>query len=525
MYALLRCRGAATVRSPRNALPMNDPSPVQPVRTIGRYALFDEIAAGGMATVHLGRLMGPVGFSRTVAIKRLHSHFAKDPDFSAGFVDEARLVARIHHPNVVPMIDVLTDDGELSLVMEYVEGDSLARLLRTTSALSDDIPLAVISAIVCGTLYGLHAAHDAVDEQGRPLDIVHRDVSPQNILVGTDGVPRLVDFGVAKAAQRIVTTADGQVKGKLAYMAPEQIKQGNVTRQTDVYAAGVVLWELICGKRLFQADNPGHLMSKVLGQAPLAPSEHRKNLPPELDQIVEKALARNTQDRYATARDMAHDLQQLIAPAPPTEVGDWVFGLIPDGITERKRLRAAIESQELSQEPSGYIAGLAIGSATSSPSEDLLTIANNASPTHFGHGQTLPGSTEPLHKEHTGLVIPLVVGLACVAGAIALLLASNAPVLTLPASSDEAAGIVAQSGPENSDRLSSTQLAARSEQDQGGPAAKAGDDHAADAVVEAGATGPSAVSPVAQPKLGASSCPKFYVDGEGIRRVNRKCWK
>src|SRR5690606_22755098 len=245
---------------------MNVASAAEPVRTIGRYALFDEIAAGGMATVHLGRLLGPVGFSRTVAIKRLHSHFAKDPDFSAGFVDEARLAARIHHPNVVPIIAVLPAGGELSLVMDYVEGDSLAKVLRHATTTDETIPLSIASAIICGALYGLHAAHEAVDESGEPMHIVHRDISPQNILVGSDGVPRIVDFGVAKAAQRLQTTAEGQVKGKIAYMAPEQIRQAEISRKSDIYAMGVVLWEALAGKRLFTSENHANLMSKVLAE-------------------------------------------------------------------------------------------------------------------------------------------------------------------------------------------------------------------------------------------------------------------
>ncbi len=325
---------------------MNSAPAATAVRTIGRYALYDEIAAGGMATVHLGRLLGPVGFSRTVAIKRLHSHFAKDPEFSAGFVDEARLAARIHHPNVVPIIDVLSADGELSLVMDYVEGDSLAKLLRQTVSNNTPIPLPILSAIICGSLYGLHAAHEAVDEKGRPMELVHRDISPQNILVGTDGVPRILDFGVAKAAQRLQTTAEGQVKGKVAYMAPEQIRQAAVARTTDVYAMGVVLWETIAGRRLFQSDNPANLMVKVL-EGPLeSPSVYRLDCPPELDAVVFSALNRDVSRRFPTARTFAQALQQCISPAPPTDVSDWINSLAVDGLTDRRRLRARVESHD-----------------------------------------------------------------------------------------------------------------------------------------------------------------------------------
>src|SRR4051812_7390546 len=155
-------------------------------RTVGRYVLYGEIASGGMATVHFGRLSGPVGFSRTVAIKRLHPQFAKDPEFVSMFLDEARLAGRIRHPNVVPTLDVVATDGEVFIVLEYVQGESLSRLARTLRANNEPVPARIAASIVSSVLHGLHAAHEAKDEQGRALGIVHRDVSPQNILVGTD---------------------------------------------------------------------------------------------------------------------------------------------------------------------------------------------------------------------------------------------------------------------------------------------------------------------------------------------------
>ena len=212
------------------------------MRIVGRYALYAEIAAGGMATVHFGRLLGPVGFSRTVAIKRLHPQFAKDPEFVSMFLDEARLAARIRHPNVVPTLDVVATDGELFLVMDYVPGESIARLSRVLRERQETLPIRILSATIAGVLHGLHATHEAKDERGHPLGIVHRDVSPQNVLVGTDGVPRVLDFGVAKAAGRVQTTREGQIKGKLSYMPPEQLGAA-VSRQrtsTRGHALGAV---------------------------------------------------------------------------------------------------------------------------------------------------------------------------------------------------------------------------------------------------------------------------------------------
>src|SRR5258708_3975182 len=198
-----------------------------------------------MATVHFGTLLGPVGFSRTVAIKRLHEQFAKDPEFVSMFLDEARVAARIRHPNVVQTLDVVATEGQIFLVMEYVQGESLSHLVRATRKRGKKIPPKIVATVLAGALHGLQAAHDAKDEHGAPLGIVHRDVSPHNVLVGVDGVSRVLDFGVAKAAGRLQSTRQGQLKGKVAYMAPEQVRGAAVDRQTDVYSAAVVLWETL----------------------------------------------------------------------------------------------------------------------------------------------------------------------------------------------------------------------------------------------------------------------------------------
>src|SRR5579883_227752 len=276
-----------------------------------------------MATIHLGRLLGPVGFSRTVAIKRLHPQYAKDPEFVAMFLDEARLAARIQHPNVVPTLDVVSTDGELFLVMEYVQGETLSRLTRAAREKGERVPPRIATAIMAGVAHGLHAAHEAKDERGNPLGIVHRDVSPQNVLVGVDGVPRVLDFGVAKAAVRLQTTREGQLKGKLAYMAPEQLG-GHVDRLTDIYAVGVILWESLTGKRLYEASNEGQLLQKILRGKPDRPSIHVKDLPQVLDDITLRSLELDPRKRFATAREMALALERSGDLAMSSEVGEWV---------------------------------------------------------------------------------------------------------------------------------------------------------------------------------------------------------
>jgi serine/threonine-protein kinase len=304
--------------------------------------LCDEIAAGGMATVHFGRLLGPVGFSRTVAIKRLHPQLARDPDFVAMFVDEARLAARIRHPNVVPTLDVVATEGELFLVMDYVPGESLSRLLRASRA-SGLVPPRIASAIFCGALHGLHAAHEATDERGKPLGIVHRDMSPQNILIGSDGVPRVLDFGVAMAAGRAQATGPGKIKGKLGYLAPEQVA-GTVTRQSDLFAVAVALWEVLTGKRLFQGDDPRQVIGRILTAEILPPSKLARQLPPGIDAVVMRGLERDPLRRYATAREMAMKLEECIEPASPTQVGQWVDSTAHAALAKRGATLAAIEN-------------------------------------------------------------------------------------------------------------------------------------------------------------------------------------
>ncbi|MBX3231513.1 MAG: serine/threonine protein kinase [Labilithrix sp.] len=312
-------------------------------RAVGRYVLYGELASGGMATVHFGRLSGPVGFSRTVAIKRLHPHFAKDPEFVTMFLDEARLCGRIRHPNVVPTLDVVTVDGEIFIVMEYVAGEALSKLLRTAAQKNVLMPPKVAATIMSSVLHGLHAAHQTKDEHGRELGIVHRDVSPQNVLVGADGTARVLDFGVAKAAGRLQTTRDGQVKGKIAYMPPEQLSGAPVNKQVDIYAAGVVLWEMLTGRRLFDGETEAIVLARALEGTVDPPSSHNAFLEPAIDGIVLRGLARDPEMRYATAREMALAIEQTIGLASPSEVGEWVEMVSGDELARRAQTISAIE--------------------------------------------------------------------------------------------------------------------------------------------------------------------------------------
>jgi serine/threonine-protein kinase len=312
---------------------------------IGRYALFEEIASGGMASVHYGRLLGPDGFSRTVAIKRLHAHLAKDKQFSSMFRDEARVAARIRHPNVVPTLDVVSTTDELFLVMEYVLGEALSRLLRTAGERNERVPPDVAATIIVGVLHGLHAAHEAVDENGAPLGVVHRDVSPQNVMIGLDGTPRIVDFGIASAEGRLAHTREGELKGKLAYMSPEQIAAAPATRLVDVYATAVMFWETLTTERLFASSNDAAVLDRVMHMEVAPPSRVAKEVPRALDPIVLRGLARDPAMRFPTARAMAREIENAVPLAPMSRVAEWVESLAGEALRERAAKVAEIESR------------------------------------------------------------------------------------------------------------------------------------------------------------------------------------
>jgi serine/threonine-protein kinase len=346
---------------------------------VGRYALHGELASGGMATVHLGRLVGPVGFTRAVAIKRLHEQYARDPQFVAMFLDEARLAARVRHQCVVSVLDVVATEGELFLVMDYIHGESLSRLMSAVVAAGERVPPEIASAIGMNLLEGLHAAHEAKSERGEPLHIVHRDVSPQNVLVGVDGIARVFDFGVAKAAGRMQTTQDGSLKGKMAYMSPEQLLNEPVDRRTDIWAAGVVLWEMLAGKRLFFADSAAALVSVVLS-TDVNPPSATSGAPKELDPVLARALAKDKAARYATAREMAVALEHAVRPATPRAVGEWLERVAGEAIQVRAKRVEEMESAAGMQRPttgtvSSKLAALGLESRRADPIAEEPTAA------------------------------------------------------------------------------------------------------------------------------------------------------
>lgn len=310
-------------------------------KRIGAYDVIGKLASGGMATAYISRKTGEAGFERLVVLKRVHPHLLEDPSLRDGLRDEARLAASIHHPNVVPVEDVVEAAGELCLVMPYVESLSLGELVARASEAGKPrgIPAAIASRILLDVLAGLEAAHEAKDLRGEPLAIVHRDVSPRNVLVGSDGEARLIDFGVAKAEGRVTRTASGIMKGTLAYMAPEQLRRREIDRRADVFAAGAVLFEALTGERLFDGKDEADVLIGVLADEIPALSGRVLGATAALDEALAGALARDLDERFPTAQAFAEALERALPPAPAREVASLVERL---GAAELEARRASI---------------------------------------------------------------------------------------------------------------------------------------------------------------------------------------
>jgi eukaryotic-like serine/threonine-protein kinase len=316
-----------------------------PSARIGRYALFEQFAVGGMATVHFGRLDGAGGFSRVVAIKRLLPHLVANREFTDMLLNEARLAARVRHPNVVATLDVVASKGDVLLVLDYVEGEALSTLCRSQAKEKKDfVPMAIAVGIMKDVLHGLQAIHEAVDEKGRALDLVHRDISPPNVLVGVDGVARVLDFGIAKALQHLDESMTGRRMGKMGYMSPEQIKGERLTQRSDVFSAGIVLWELLAMRRLFPADQPEERIESILRGGYPRPSTLRPELPPELDEVVMRALEISPDARFATVAEFSKALEPAARAATRRATSDWVSDLAREALGERTRMVARLEN-------------------------------------------------------------------------------------------------------------------------------------------------------------------------------------
>ncbi len=304
----------------------------------GDYELIEEIASGGMGTVFLAQRRNQIGFHRLHALKVMHPHLVEDPEVSSMFLDEAALASRVHHGNVAAIVDLGVDDGRPYIVMQYIEGCSLSALMRANRG---PAPPTLIASIMLDALDGLHAAHSLIDDDGSPLCLVHRDVSPENILVGIDGIARIADFGIAKARNRITTTQRGVRKGKLLYLTPEQLREDEeLDGRVDVFAAGVVLWNALTGQRLFSADSPAGVMHNIMQAEIPAPSQVEASVPEAFDEICRRALRRERSERYDSAQAMALALRaatvDLGLSMSPSDVGGWVGSVCGEELEARR---------------------------------------------------------------------------------------------------------------------------------------------------------------------------------------------
>jgi serine/threonine-protein kinase len=313
---------------------------------IERYQPCFELATGGMATVYLARVTARAGFDRFVALKRIHPHLVKEPGFIEMFLDEARVASQIVHPNVCSVFDYEALGDCHYIAMEYLMGEPLSRVSHAmqgqTEAPSAERTAYLVARIIADACEGLHAAHELRDSEGEPLNVVHRDVSPQNLFLTYDGAVKVVDFGLVRTAQCLHKTKTGIVKGKFGYLAPEAVSSKAVDRRADVWALGVVLWELVTQQRLFLRDSEADTILAVASADVPPPSTVRPGVPAGLDPIVLKALARDPAERYATARALGRDLIRFIhggtEPVGLSDIAEWMDRLFPGGRARKLQL-------------------------------------------------------------------------------------------------------------------------------------------------------------------------------------------
>jgi hypothetical protein len=279
-----------------------------------RYTLLRRLAVGGMGELLLARAAGARGVQKLVAIKRVRPEYASDPEFVSMFVNEARLAATLDHPNVVRTYDLVEDESAFFMVMEYLHGESLGRLLNAISSRGERVALSHLVTIVLGVAAGLHCAHERRGVDGRPLGIVHRDLSPGNVFITYEGGVKLLDFGIAKATSRTSITIGPSRKGKVSYMSPEQCVGADVDRRSDIFALGVVMWELCTGRRLFRGDNEFAIMNQITTTDAPPPIAFVPELPPMLSDVIVRALSRDPVARFQTAMEL-HDAVESMASA------------------------------------------------------------------------------------------------------------------------------------------------------------------------------------------------------------------
>jgi serine/threonine protein kinase len=400
----------------------------------GKYLLIGEIAAGGMAEVFLAIHKGMEGFIKAVVIKRVLPHLANNPEFMRMFVDEARLEARLEHPNIVRTYEFGEVDGQYFTAMEYLPGEDLSKVLRTLALSKQVMPVHITAGIVSQLCTGLHFAHEFTDVDGRPLNLVHRDVNPANIIITFGGEVKVIDFGVAKSTAS-VETLTGTIKGKIAYMPPEQLLGRDVDHRADVFSVGVVLWEMLTGKRLFRRDSDAATLYAIMNDSIPPPSALRTDVPLQLDRIVARAVARAPADRFDTAEQMAGALDDFMAHTPRFEaraLGARMEELF--GSTRAEAKRSIAQTRSLTRNISSVMKLRSEVRADLAERLDVTVLSQDDATKHgsrhrhaagdqlppAARGPELPNAASGHPRLHRGLLAALtVVMLACITAGLA----------------------------------------------------------------------------------------------------------
>ena len=281
--------------------------------TANSYEILAKLAVGGMAEIFLARGASVAGVSRYVVLKRILRHRASDVHFVRMFLEEARLAAQLQHPNIAQVHDIGRLGDSYFFTMEYVHGETVRALLQLSHRTRRAIPIGCVMTVIAGAAQGLHHAHDRIGMDGRPLGIVHRDVSPSNLMISYEGNVKVVDFGVAKAADRVSETRSGTVKGKISYLCPEQCRGNAVDRRGDLFSLGIVLWEMLTTERLFKRTSDFENMTAIVNDPVPRPSSRRADIPPALDELVLKLLAKRADDRYQTGEELVEAIEAVAA--------------------------------------------------------------------------------------------------------------------------------------------------------------------------------------------------------------------
>ncbi len=419
---------------------------IGPGHVLGRYELLMPIAAGGMAMVWAARLKGTRGFQKIVAVKTMLPKLSEDDQFEKMFLDEASLASKVRHPHACEILDLGEQDGVLFLAMEWIDGVPLNQLMRAAKS-KGGVPAPVAVRIVMQASAGLHAAHELTDERGLLLGLVHRDISPQNILVTYDGVAKVVDFGVAKAtALGGGATQAGQLKGKVSYMAPEQVRGLAIDRRVDVFAMGIVLYALTTGKHPFRKESEGATLYAITDPEPaIPPRKFLPDYPPPLQEVVLKALEKERDRRYSSAAELLKALDKVFPPTSrgtDQDVGAFVLSLFGE---QRKRSRATLNEaleradkhQLLAQRESPTLEGTLSGHSGVS-ALSTVGVAASLAPPGAADGSAELSASGAGKRRLTQKKMGLVAGMFLVGGlAVLLLTRESPPVPTLVASSPD----------------------------------------------------------------------------------------